>query len=589
MTTYSTPFPLLQMKTGTEPINNATGFPNNFYLIPRIITIPQGYNTESAPAEYTEKDILPGFWISNSTFGQCYRIYSIESAPENTNILYNVIVEDIGYYSLSIASELIPTNSDGYIWTLSDDGLPNIFPLNQNPNVPAVSSTEYYTYATDLIARFTSRNYYKSYVQAYQLSNTFQVGNFIYTNPLTQLFEISTSSTENVYKSIGVVTSINSPQTGYFTYRPFGNYNPYTKGLTGTVGTLYYLDSAGNLSTTPGANSYPAYIQTGTGSQGIYGIGPGYWGPTGYGPGICLINSYGAGGSTGLTGPTGPGTSLPAGTNYGDYLYWNGDSYVVGDTGISIGGNAGKFDQGVGSVALGFNAGTTGQGNYAIAIGANAGSLNQNQNSIILNASGTGLSAGNTGFFVNPIRGTTGSTIYTLGYNPISSELTYTLSNTYGTIDVYYNPHFSSTSGGPTGVAYLSKVVVSPNISSTATHTYDPFYSPFYPTGLTGTSNTTIYINNIVPSFSVPISLISVATDWTADPPTTVKFSQLFSASSLNSVFDPTNLTWTMTNCTRGLLGTPSTFGCPTDNNTDYFVCKIIVVFSGIPIQVITS
>ena len=55
------------------------------------------------------------------------------------------------------------------------------------------------------------------------------------------------------------------------------------------------------------------------------------------------------------------GTSLPAGTNYGDYLYWNGSTYAVGDTNVVIGGHAGQTNQGPGSVAIGYQAGSNNQ------------------------------------------------------------------------------------------------------------------------------------------------------------------------------------------------------------------------------------
>lgn len=79
-------------------------------------------------------------------------------------------------------------------------------------------------------------------------------------------------------------------------------------------------------------------------------------GPTGSGP-------TGPMGSTGATGSVGPtGYAGPGGTQYGDYLLWDGVQY------ISFGEN---------SVALGRLSGSTGQTNNSVAIGANAGTLYQ--------------------------------------------------------------------------------------------------------------------------------------------------------------------------------------------------------------------
>jgi hypothetical protein len=102
-------------------------------------------------------------------------------------------------------------------------------------------------------------------------------------------------------------------------------------------------------------------------------------------------------------------------------VYWDTTgtpAWAVGQTGIHIGIDAGKFGQGDKAIALGYNAGTTGQGNDAIAIGTSAGLTGQGANaiaignlagcsgqyggSIVLNASGAALNAGTTGFFVLP-------------------------------------------------------------------------------------------------------------------------------------------------------------------------------------------
>ena len=70
--------------------------------------------------------------------------------------------------------------------------------------------------------------------------------------------------------------------------------------------------------------------------------------------------------------PGGGGGSLPVGTNYGDYLYWDGSTYAVGDANVALGGNAGSNSQGQYSVAVGNNAGANGQVQNSVAIGVNA-------------------------------------------------------------------------------------------------------------------------------------------------------------------------------------------------------------------------
>ena len=93
------------------------------------------------------------------------------------------------------------------------------------------------------------------------------------------------------------------------------------------------------------------------------------------------------------------GSALPAGVEYGDYLFFDTNGYGTGagvwTTGrneVNIGAFAGENNQGTGSVAIGLNAGNTSQGTGSVAIGAGAGNTSQGINSVAI-----GLNAGNTG------------------------------------------------------------------------------------------------------------------------------------------------------------------------------------------------
>ena len=150
-----------------------------------------------------------------------------------------------------------------------------------------------------------------------------------------------------------------------------------------------------------------------------------------------------------LTGPVlsqiSGGTSLPSGTSYSDYIYWdsNSNTYNSGSTEVHIGSNAGKTNQGTNSIAIGTNSGQTNQGEYSIAIGYQAGQTNQNSQSIAINASTSSLIPDQSGCFINPIRNVnTNQNILT--YNSTSKELTYdttlysTITNNYITSDYFY-------------------------------------------------------------------------------------------------------------------------------------------------------
>jgi len=50
----------------------------------------------------------------------------------------------------------------------------------------------------------------------------------------------------------------------------------------------------------------------------------------------------------------------PSGTNFGDYIYWTGQTYAVGDATINIGGFAGQTQNSAGNVCIGQYAGQYG-------------------------------------------------------------------------------------------------------------------------------------------------------------------------------------------------------------------------------------
>jgi hypothetical protein len=174
----------------------------------------------------------------------------------------------------------INTSLDTIVFELGDDGLPVLMEIDQ-----FLTNQISNNFVTDLINRFRSRNYFTSYLRVYQASNTFTEGNFL-TITSTGSYVLSTSSTNSVYNTIGVVTSIGIPDTDWFTYRPFGQYLrgsrilPSLTGPSSGVGKIYYLDTVGGLTTTtPTSNPYPVYLQVSTGGDAIllkgqYGLQP---------------------------------------------------------------------------------------------------------------------------------------------------------------------------------------------------------------------------------------------------------------------------------------------------------------------------
>ena len=129
-------------------------------------------------------------------------------------------------------------------------------------------------------------------------------------------------------------------------------------------------------------------------------------------------------GPQGAQGPTGsPGVMGMDGRFFGNYIFWDGHSWTLGNENIAFGCNAGMVNQGTNAVAIGTFAGTTGQGQFSVALGAKAATTQQHQNTIVINATGVELNTTqSSSLFIKPIRNQTSSQV--LNYNPISGEIT---------------------------------------------------------------------------------------------------------------------------------------------------------------------
>ena len=215
-----------------------------FYL---KISIYSGNATYGGAGFIDANSIKVGMWFSNQVNGYAWKITNIIS--QNTTTV-ECEVEDTEGFNIAIDStgilNYIAVGVEGYIFELGDDGLPIFLPLDESV-LPR-------SWAQELVGRFRARNTYKNYINVNQ-SHSFNIGNFVYLDHADSLYKLATSTTKDI---VGVVTSINIPYTDHFTYRPFGiyhlkdNINPL---LTGTKGQVYYIDTIGNVTTSPSSNS----------------------------------------------------------------------------------------------------------------------------------------------------------------------------------------------------------------------------------------------------------------------------------------------------------------------------------------------
>jgi hypothetical protein len=215
--------------------------------------------------------VQPNMWCSNYPYGETWLIVSITSVDPDTNSL-TCVIQDVECYNFAMdpdTGEHGPNDgSNGYVYELSPNGTAAVFPYGTNDAT--------FAFNPDLIARHNSRNYYQDFIPLQQPGSSFSLGQSLYIN--NGNFTAVTSNVQNAY-IIGTVTSIGCGTYGTyqqqdlttFSLKPNGTYIPaydsyFMPGLNvplgGTIGSIYYLDSSGNLTLTiPSPNAYPAYIQ----------------------------------------------------------------------------------------------------------------------------------------------------------------------------------------------------------------------------------------------------------------------------------------------------------------------------------------
>ena len=260
----------------------------------------------------------------------------------------------------------------------------------------------------------------------------------------------------------------------------------------------------------------------------------------------------------------GGGGSLPAATEWSEYLYYNptiapsgayqsgggsGDNnrlhlgsgsgqgsqgsgaialgYQTGQTqqgsaAIAIGIQAGRSNQGINAIAIGYQAGISGeksgaialgyqagaynQGTNSIAIGNFAGRTNQRTNSIIINATGTDLSSIDiSGLYIAPIR--LGREDFILSYNTNSKEVRYTQDISLNNLDISNRLRVNDISANKGWFRDLSSInlqstnAIINDLSATKIWTQDISAVNLQVSGITRIGD--ISVNNIDGSFNI--------------------------------------------------------------------------------------
>jgi hypothetical protein len=234
-----------------------------------------GQPTEGTSVIYDPTYIKSGMWFSNKPGGLAWKIINIIST--NTASA-TCIIQDVDNYNKIIYNNNDlpdPIIGNGYIYNLSNDGLPNLTPVIASSNFD-------YAWITNLIGRFRSRNLYQYNIPITQANHNFNIGDFIYLD-MSGIYHKISASNSSLYDAIGIVTTNNGnyyltggssilvEEPQYFSYMPLGKYLPTLSGISSAaIGSKIYLDLSGNLTTN--INSYysrPKYIKINTNNDVI--------------------------------------------------------------------------------------------------------------------------------------------------------------------------------------------------------------------------------------------------------------------------------------------------------------------------------
>ncbi len=324
--------PLCLQLVCTDAVPIESGNSNAWYAA--TFQIPDGnyqyYNLpDQSQAYYSTMNIKKGYWIAGYQGGHAWRVIDIDTLNA-TESQITLTLEDVDNYNMQIDSitnnGAINAYSNYICFQVNNEGLPVFAPLFAKyidtilPQLPS-----------DILSRFLYRNPTKQYVQVSQSEHTFSVGDPVWLNPDSGLYELANTGTTAKY-IVGIVSSIGVPTSMYFTYKSFGAYYSDIQGFFSstidsigtytefslktlfpsiTPGTFVYIDTDPNTTasyttTPPSDMAIPVWIYLGLDpttnrEMAILYTTPSLYNQTGSGSG-----GSGGAGSTGPQGPQGP-------------------------------------------------------------------------------------------------------------------------------------------------------------------------------------------------------------------------------------------------------------------------------------------
>lgn len=238
------------------------GVPYQWTVSASVVAQAHSYPLSSTPYIYTAADIKVGYWYSDLVSGKAVKIISITSQnPANITM----VVEDVDRFNTFTD----PTGNgigvggvgSGFIFEVGDDGLPILGPMI-GFNTQLITSVGW---QLDQISRFRYRNYINSHYSVNQPGNTFSVNQPLFLQS-SGSYSVVPPTSSSAKSFVGVVSDINVPGPGYFSFKPVGKViRSVTPALPGNSGDLIYIGSNGYTNVAPTTWARPIYINLGNG------------------------------------------------------------------------------------------------------------------------------------------------------------------------------------------------------------------------------------------------------------------------------------------------------------------------------------
>lgn len=231
------------------------------FTLEGVIT-QQDHGSFSTPQLYIYNglDIRIGDWYIEASTGKALRITNIDTNVTDATYLKCTIEDVDRWEQFSDPNGIAATGANGFIISLSDQGLPMfhdliVYQTEVSPNIGFIE---------DMTSRFRSRNLITNKVRVNQPGHTFDIGDSIMLDH-DGLFKLANASSIAAERVIGVVTDVGIPGVNWFNYSPRGSlqYN-LTPALPGLTGDLIWLDPSnpGKLTATkPNSLAIPIYIK----------------------------------------------------------------------------------------------------------------------------------------------------------------------------------------------------------------------------------------------------------------------------------------------------------------------------------------